>query len=331
MARIFSQAAHLLFSVVCALGIVLSCQAANDAVQVEPRLAQRMSALPVNLSAAYLRVDSALVQIPVHVTNFYGTPITDLTKDAFHIFEDDVEQKITHFSTEDAPVSVALVFDTSGSMENKMQKACEAVTTFVNTANPEDEFLLIEFSERAKLKIPFTHDSGEIYRKIAGTRPFGRTSLLDAIHLATEQMKKAHNLRKAIVVLSDGGDNRSRYTESEVKNALLESDVQVYAMGIFDPEKSRKRTPEEAKGPGLLDELAEETGGRMYVVDNLDDLEAISERISTELRDQYLLGYSPRNDSRDGKYRHVKVKLTPPAGMSNLRTYFRHGYYAPAQ
>jgi Ca-activated chloride channel family protein len=144
-------------------------------------------------------------------------------------------------------------------------------------------------------------------------------------------MKGAHNLRKAIVILSDGGDNRSRFTVSEVKNAMLESDVQMYAMGIFDPEEIRRKTSEEEKGPKLLEILAEQTGGRLYYVENLDDLTTISARIGTELRNQYLLGYSSTNSSRDGKFRRVRVNLSAPPDMPNLKSYYRHGYYAPSE
>ncbi len=165
-----------------------------------------------------------------------GTPITDLHKEDFKVFEDGVEQPITNFSQEDAPLSIGLLFDISGSMRNKIKKATEAAAAFFKTSNPQDEFFLIEFSDRPKLTVPFTSDPDEVYDRIAHTKPFGRTSLLDAIHMAMGEMKHARNTRKALIIVSDGGDNRSRHTEREIKNAMLESDLQVYAMGIFDPE-----------------------------------------------------------------------------------------------
>lgn len=290
--------------------------------------------VPVSVNSAphaHLRIDSSLVLIPAHVTTPNGTSVTSLTKENFKIFEDNVEQRITHFSLDDAPVSIGLLFDTSGSMHNKMRKSSEAALTFFKTANPDDEFFLVEFNERAKLTVPFTPDSDEIYKQILHTHPFGRTSLLDAIHLALLHMKHARNLRKALVILSDGGDNRSRFTAGEIKNAMLESDVQVYAMGIFEPADSRKLSPEEQNGPRLLDELADHTGGRLFTVDHLDELPTISARIGDELRNEYLIAYSPTNESRDGKFRRVKVSLTPPPEMPKLRLYFRHGYYAPAE
>jgi Ca-activated chloride channel family protein len=331
MAQVSSQAAHLLvLSSLCCVGIAFPSLAAEESVSITPRFTRENAAPPSPIVETHLRIDSSLVQIPVHVTTAYGASITNLTRENFQILEDDVEQTITHFAQDDAPVSVGLLFDASGSMQNKIRKSSEALASFFKTANVEDEFFLVEFNERPKLAISFTRDSDDIYRKVARIRPFGRTSLLDAIHLASEQMKNARHLRKALVILSDGGDNRSRYTAREIKNALLESDVQVFAMGIFDPD-GPKRTPEEANGPRLLDELAEQTGGRLYSVDKLDELASISTRIGNELRNQYLVGYSPSNADRDGKYRHVKVKLIAPDGMANLRTYYRHGYYAPAQ
>jgi Ca-activated chloride channel family protein len=306
-------------------------QSPSETVSVIPRRGPDALPLSVLEPRSHLRVDSTLVLIPAHVTTQAGTSVTNLTPEHFRLFEDNVEQKITHFAKDDAPISIGLVFDSSGSMHNKLRKSSEAAATFFKTANAEDEFFLVEFNEHPKLTVSFTPDSGEIYRRIAHIRPFGRTSLLDAIHLALGHMKSAHNLRKAIVILSDGGDNRSRYTTSEVKNAMLESDVQMYAMGIFDPEEIRRKTSEEEKGPKLLDELAEQSGGRLYYIENIDDLTAISARIGNELRNQYLLGYSPTNASRDGKFRRVRVNLSAPPEMPNLRSYYRHGYYAPME
>jgi VWFA-related protein len=299
-------------------------------VSIVPRIRLGAPDVPA-VPRTRLRVDSALVQIPVHVTTAAGASVTGLTRDNFQVFEDNVEQKITHFAMEDAPISIGLLFDSSGSMQDKMRWSSEAAAQFFKTANDDDEFFLVEFNDRPKLTVAFTPDSDELYQRILRARPFGRTSLLDAIHLALVHMKNARNLRKAIVILSDGGDNRSRYTAREIKNAMLESDVQLYAMGIFDPDESKRRTPEEQNGPQLLDELAEQSGGRLYTVERLDYLPTISARIGRELRNQYLLGYCSTNDSRDGKYRRVKVKVVAPPRMPDLRTYHRPGYHAPAE
>lgn len=280
---------------------------------------------------AILRADSALVVIPTLVTTFQGAPVKSLNKESFRIIEDNVEQKIAYFSEDDAPVSVALLFDMSGSMRSKMPKALEAVAAFLKTSNPHDEFLLVEFNDRARLVVPFTQDPDELYDRIVRDKPSGRTSLFDAIHLAVVQMKHARNWRKAIVILSDGGDNWSRHNVREVRNELLESDVQLYAMGVFDPDQERP-TKEERDGPALLQQLAELSGGRHYPVENIGDLPSISIKISNDIRNEYLLGYYPvRADARDGKYHQVKVKLAMPAVAPDLRTYYRRGYHAPLE
>jgi Ca-activated chloride channel homolog len=330
MARTSSLAAcpALLLSL-CSFSLAFQSISSDTTRSVPQRFTTELAASAV-VPQARLRVDSSLVLIQVHVTTPDGFSVTNLKKENFALVEDNVEQTITHFSKDDAPLSIGLLFDSSGSMHNKMVKSSEAVARFFKTANADDEFFLVEFNERPKLLVPFTPDSDEIYRRVVRTKPFGRTSLLDAIHLAMVQMKKARNFRKAIVILSDGGDNRSRFTSSEIKNAMRETDVQLFAMGIFD-EGARKQTVEEQNGPRLLDELAEQTGGRLYTVDNLDDLESISARISQELRNQYVLGYAPTNNSRDGKYRQIKLKLDAPAELPRLRANYRHGYYAPGE
>ena len=255
--------------------------------------------------------------------------VTGLEREHFKIFEDKVEQEIQQFSSEDAPLSVGLVFDTSGSMGSKLQKSRQAVAQFFKTANPEDEFFLVQFNDRPVMAVPFTRNTEDIQNQLTFTQSKGRTALLDGVYLAMNQMKKAHNPRKALVVISDGGDNSSRYTESEIKNAVREADVQIYAIGIFEPVGSRGRTAEEMSGPGLLTEIAEQTGGRHFPVENLNELPDIAAKIGIELRNQYVLGYSPKNQERDGKYRRVNVKLIQPRGLPPLKAFFRLGYYAP--
>ncbi len=281
--------------------------------------------LPVNI-----RVDTTLVLIPAHVTTGDGASVTDLSRDNFQVSEDNVEQKIKYFAKDDAPISIGVLLDTSGSMRNKMHRSSEAAATFFQTANPQDEFFLIEFNDRPKLTVPFTNDPDELYRHVVHAHPFGRTSLLDAVHMASLQMKHARNSRKAILIVSDGGDNRSRFTPRQVQGDVLESEMQTYAIGIFEPAATRKLTAEEQHGPDLLEELAEATGGRHYRVDDIDQLASVAARVSRDLRNQYLLGYTSTNTERDGKYRQVKVNVTA-SGAAKLRTYYRRGYYAPLE
>jgi VWFA-related protein len=278
-----------------------------------------------------IRVDSTLVLIPVTVTDPYDRFVTGLDKEDFRILEDKKEQDIVHFSSEDAPLSVGVVFDCSGSMGKKLEKSRQAVAQFFKTANPEDEFFLVQFNDTADLVEPFTKNVEKIQNRLTFTHPEGRTALLDAIYLALHEMKKGRNSRKALLLISDGGDNSSRYTETEIKNLVKEADVQIYAIGIYEPIGARSRTPEELSGPGLLTDIAEQTGGRQYAIDNLAELADIAAKIGVELRNQYIIGYSPNNQERNGKYRRVEVRVNQPRGLPPLRAFWRHGYYAPSE
>ena len=278
-----------------------------------------------------IRVDSTLVLIPVTVTDPMNRFVTGLEKENFKLTEDKQPQEITQFSSEDAPLSVGVVFDCSGSMGRKLDKSRQAVAQFFKLANPEDEFFLVQFNDSANLVQTFTRNLAEIQAKLAFTQSKGRTALLDAVYMAVHEMKKAKNPRKALLLISDGGDNSSRYSEAEIKTLVKEADVQIYAIGIYESTGARTRTPEETTGPALLTKIAEQTGGRQYQVDDLNELPDVAAKIGVELRNQYILGYSPKNLSRDGKYRRVQVRLVQPRGMPLLRPFWKQGYYAPAQ
>jgi Ca-activated chloride channel family protein len=280
---------------------------------------------------ANIRVDTTLVPIPVSVTDPLRRFVTGLDKEDFKVYEDKVEQEISHLSSEDSPVSVGIVFDTSGSMGAKLASSRQAVGQFMKTANPEDEFFLVEFNDRPNVAVGFTLSAEEIQSRLTFTRSKGQTALLDSVYMAMTQMKKARNPRRAILIISDGGDNSSRYTERELRNAMRESDVQIYVIGIYEQVDLRDRTPEEEHGPDLLAALARETGGRAFEVTNLADLPDVAAKIGMELRNEYVLYYSPHNLARDGKYRRVQVKLVKKAGLPLLSPTFRTGYYAPAQ
>jgi Ca-activated chloride channel homolog len=303
--------------------------AVDSKVSIEPRAKPSPNTTPTPRSN--IRVESTLVLIPVTVTDPFNRFVTGLDKENFKLFEDKKEQDILQFSSEDAPLSIGVVFDCSGSMGSKLEKSRQAVAQFLRTANPEDEFFLVQFNDTADLVQPFTQNLEEIQNRLTFTQSKGRTALLDAIYLSLHEMKKAKNPRKALLLISDGGDNSSRYTETDIKNLVKEADVQIYAIGIYEPVGARSRTPEELAGPGLLTEIAEQTGGRQYAVENLAELADIAAKIGVELRNQYIIGYSPRNQERDGKYRRVEVKLNQPRGLPPLRAFWRHGYYAPSE
>jgi Ca-activated chloride channel family protein len=276
-----------------------------------------------------IRVDVDLVLVNVTVTDPYNRLVTGLERDNFRVMEDNQEQEVVHFSSEDVPISIGVIFDMSGSMSNKVDKARLAALQFFKTANPQDEFFLVSFNDRAQLVSRFTNSIEELQTRLMYTNAKGRTALLDGIYLGLSQMRGARNTKRALLIISDGGDNHSRYNERDIRSYVKESDVQLYAMGIFEPLGFRNRTPEELNGPSLLTDVTEMTGGRSFAVENLNDLPDIAAKIGMELRNQYVLGYKPANDMRDGRWRKIKVRLKPPKGLPPLNVYSRTGYYAP--
>jgi VWFA-related protein len=276
-------------------------------------------------------VDTTLVLIPATVTDPLNRFVLGLQKEDFHLFEDGAEQAIAHFSGEDTPLSVGLVFDVSGSMNDKLRTSRQAALQFLKTMNQQDEAFLIEFSDRAELAAGFTSQVEEIQNKLMALQPGGLTAMIDAAELALREMKKAKNPRKAIVIVSDGGDNNSRYSVSGIQSLVKEADVQIYAMGVFEPSLFAGLSKEEVDGPRLLSELAEQTGGRAFTASDPNDLPSVAARIGIELRNQYVLAYSPKNQTKDGKYRRVEVKVTEPAGIPTVKARWRLGYYAPTQ
>jgi Ca-activated chloride channel homolog len=277
-----------------------------------------------------IKVDVDLTLVNVTVTDPLDRFVTGLEKEHFRVFEDGIEQEILSLSSEDVPISIGLVFDMSGSMSDKVGKAREAAVQFMRTANPQDQFFLVSFNDRAELTSGFTSSVDELQNRMMFTASRGRTALLDAIYLGLSQMRGAHNGKRALLIISDGGDNHSRYNESDVKNYLKEADCQLYAIGIFDPIDVRSRTPEELEGPSLLSEMTEMTGGRVFPVGNLGELPDIAAKIGMELRNQYVLGYKSANPQHNGAWRKIKVKLRPPKGLPPLRVYGKMGYYAPS-
>jgi Ca-activated chloride channel family protein len=279
-------------------------------------------------STMHMDVDLALVNVTV--TDPYNRLVTGLDTDNFRVFEDNVEQELLTFSSEDVPISIGVIFDVSGSMANKVSKAREAAIQFFKTANPQDEFFLVSFNERAELTSSFTNSIEDLQGRMMLTVPKGRTALLDAIYLGLSQMRGARNAKRALLILSDGGDNHSRYSESDIKRLVKEADTQLYAVGIFDPLGYRNRTPEELNGPSLLSEVTEMTGGRVFAVEKLDELPDIASKIGMELRNQYVIGYRPSNKAHDARWRKVKVKIRAPKGLPPLSVYSKTGYYAPS-
>ncbi|HEY4382109.1 MAG TPA: VWA domain-containing protein [Acidobacteriaceae bacterium] len=278
---------------------------------------------------ARLRIDVNLVQVPLTVTDPMNRLVTGLEKENFNLFDNNIGQTIKYFSSEDAPLTIGIIFDLSGSMSSKFVRARKALTEFLRTSNPQDEFFVVGFNDRPSIIVDYTSDPDDVEARMVMLKPENRTALIDAVYLGIDHLRQAKYERKALLVISDGGDNRSRYTENELRRVVRESDVQIYSIGIFD---MYAPTTEEQMGPDLLKEICEMTGGRLFNVGgDINDMQDIASRISAELRNEYVIGYTPSDVKHDGNWRKLRVKLVPPPGLPQLTVHFRQGYYAPSE
>ncbi len=275
-----------------------------------------------------LRADVNVVLVPVTVTDTLNRPVLGLEKESFQLFEGDEPQHIRYFSTEDAPVSVGILLDLSRSMNNKIDLAKEALAEFFKTANPEDDYFVITFADRPRLAADATQSIGTIQAKLADAKASGHTAMLDAIYLGLSKARHSRHRRRALLIISDGGDNCSRFRSREIKSLVQESDVEIYAIGVFD---RIFKTPEEWAGKKLLTEITETTGGHTVTIGNARQLPEAAAAISLELRNQYVLGYRPSNPARDGTWRKIKVKLNPSSAISPAQVYAKRGYLAPGK
>lgn len=324
--------AILLILAVCS-SIPVFAQNSTEDVHIQPRVQAPAPKEPegdpsLKTHTKPMKVDVNLVLVPVTITDPMNRLVTGLDRDNFNLFEGRDQQEIKTFSSEDAPVSLGVIFDMSGSMGSKIERAREAVLEFFKTANPQDEFFMITFADKPEEIADFTSSVDDIQGKLVYTVPKGRTALLDAIYLGVTKMRQAKYPKKALLIISDGGDNHSRYTEGEIRSMVKEADILIYAIGIYD---HFFPSEEERLGPTLLSDVTELTGGRAFTIDNPNDLADVSTKIGIELRNQYVLGYRPKNPGHDGKWRKIKVKLIPPKGLPPLRVYAKTGYYAPTE
>ena len=287
-----------------------------------------VAARATSANGGAIRVNVDMVLVPVSVTDPMDRLVTGLEKENFQVFDNNQPQTIKSFGTEDAPLSIGIVVDLSGSMQSKFTRSRKALSEFLHTCNPQDEFFVVGFNDRPAILVDYTSDVEDVEARMVMLRPQNRTALIDAMYLGVSKLKTAKWERKALLVISDGGDNRSRYTQGELKRTVRESEVQIYSIGIFDPYAP---TEEEQNGPLLLNDISEATGGRLFKVLDMQDLADIAERISEELRDEYVIGYTPSDRKRDGQYRKLKVRLNPPQGLPALMAHSREGYYAPTQ
>jgi Ca-activated chloride channel family protein len=275
-----------------------------------------------------LRFNVDLVLVPVTVTDVLNRSVVGLQQRDFTLFEDEHQQQLQYFSDEDAPISVGLVLDLSKSMANKYATEREAVEQFFNNANPQDDYFVVTFSDRPRLLASSSQSLDDIQQKLSGEVPDGQTALLDAVYLAVAKMHNAQHRRRALLIVSDGGDNHSRYGLKEIKSLVEEADVQVYAIGIFDS-LLPFRSFEEFMGKRWLGEITDATGGRTVTADSLGKVPDIAARISREMRNQYVLGYKPEADSADGHWRRIRVKVAPPDTKTRVQAFYKKGYTAP--
>jgi Ca-activated chloride channel family protein len=317
------------------LGLALAAQEPSlDATHIAPRHDPKASSFASagltipELRPRPMRVDVNLVLVPVTVVDSLNRPVVDLPQQNFSLAEGGVPQKIQYFSREDAPLSVALILDFSGSMHNKIEYELQAVDQFFQNANPEDDYYVITVSDRPTLVADSSQSLNTIQAHLAATEPRGMTALYDSIYLGVNKLRTARYKRRAMVIISDGGDNRSRYTLKEIKSVLAESDVLTYSIGIFDEVPIPLfKSIEERWGRKWLDDVTRVSGGRDIPADDRRKIPEISALISRELRNQYVLGYRPTDGTFDGKWRKISVKLAE--NPAQMHVHFKEGYIAP--
>ena len=270
-------------------------------------------------------INTDLITLTVTVTDTYGRYVTGLNQKHFSVFDDKQQQEISFFSDEDAPASVGVIFDVSGSMKgDKIRRAREALSHFIQTSHEMDEYFLIGFNSRAQLLLDKTRDGKAVIDKLTFVEPRKNTALYDACYLGVEKVTRGVHPKRAILLISDGQDNESRYTFSDLRRILKESDVVLYSIGIVGSGGSAL----DMQGQGILDELSAVSGGKAFFPNTAIEMDEIFEKIAVELRHQYSIGYRPNNFVNNGKWHKIKVKVTPPRGLPRLFVRSREGYFA---
>jgi Ca-activated chloride channel homolog len=273
-----------------------------------------------------LKIDVDLVLVNATVTDQLNRYVSGLEAEHFQVWEDKVEQKVEYFNAEDVPISVGLIVDISGSMKDKIATAVNAATTFLKTGNPEDEYFVVEFANRPELMSDFTTDVSKLTSKLITIQAKGMTAMYDSVYLGLEKLKDGSNPKKALLLITDGEDNRSRYTFQNVKEFVKEQDVQIYGIGIVDEWNSQLSAGR--TGRAMVEELSDLTGGRAFFPDSVYELEDICTKIAIELKNQYVIGYHSTNEAKDGKWRKLRMKVNPPKGINRLNVRYKQGYYA---
>lgn len=281
---------------------------------------------PIQISTRPIQAFVDLVLVRVGVTDLMHRPVMDLSEKDFALFEDNEQQPIKYFYEEDPPISVAMVLDMSGSMKTRVDLLRDSIDQFFENANPRDEYYVVTVGSKPELLAGPARSSEEIQNKLLGARPTGWTALMDSIALAALELKHARHERKVLLIFSDGGENSSRYTEREVRNLVEESDLDAYAIGIFDDPLPFFRPLERKLGMAVLNRITNVTGGRAVPVNRVTRIPEVAAALSRELRHQYVLGYQPQKDS-EGRFRKIKVELNSGEKAKVLRTYYRKNYW----
>jgi Ca-activated chloride channel family protein len=289
------------------------------------------AAFAANQPTDIFRADATMVLVNVSVVDSHDRPVAGLDRRQFHVFESGQEQPIAFFSHEDAPVSIGLIFDSSGSMDGKVKRAREMLARFCADLNPEDEMFLVTVRKSASLSMDYTTNCGEIQNALLLSKPDGLTALLDAIPLAVRHLKSAHNRRRAILMISDGGENASRTRKADIRRLAREAGAPIYTAALTTYSlSSSERTGEELYGPDLLREIVECSGGRYWEIDDMGHLREAADLMAAEIHDQYVIGFRAPLANRDGKYRRITVKVARD-GSPRLTVFYRTGYYAPTE
>jgi len=304
------------------LGLSLFGVLLHSQVEITPR--PKPGASEPALPRATLRVDSNLVLVPTTINDPFNRPITGLEKENFRVFDNKVEQTITSFSRDDEPIALGFIFDTSGSMSGLLPQGRAAAAEFLKLADPQDEFFLVEFDNRPRLVLPLSSETSPVGLEVMTAKSGGSTALIDGVFMGIQEMRKSKKSKKALVLISDGGENNSRYSPGELKNVIKESDVLIYTVSI----PGDSFNPDSPAGLEMMRGISEMTGAHMYN-GTWVELRDIAEKICIELRNRYVLGYKPTDQSRDGKYHSLVVKVGPPRGLPRLTAHWRTGYYAP--
>jgi len=273
-----------------------------------------------------IKVNSEVVTVTVTVTDDYDRPVTGLRREHFEVFDDKVKQEVEYFSGEDAPISIGILFDVSGSMRTKLERARKALRAFVQTSHDNDDFFLAGFNQSVRLLADFC-DGNALVNKLSMADPRGGTALYDAVYLGTRKVKEGRHAKRALLVISDGQDNSSRFSYRDVRQLIKEAHVMIYCLGIVE-EGVGENSYFDLQGKAILGEIAQSTGGKAFFPHSGDELEDATTRIALELRHQYSLGYIPTNLQRDGKWHKIAVRISPPRGMPKLFVRAKEGYYA---